>query len=200
VSRAITRHFAAPLVRLLLALTVVTGVVDAVSFLFLGRVFVANMTGNVVFVGFAAAGAAGLSAWVCLTALASFVLGSLLGGRLARSLEADRRRWLVGVLIAETLLVGGSLVLSWAGGVHASGGAGRYVTVVLLATAMGIQNATARHLAVPDLTTTVLTLTLTGCQPTPRSGPESGCRLGGASRLSWRCSRARSSVPFSCCT
>jgi hypothetical protein len=37
---------------LLLTLTVVTGTVDAVSILSLGRVFVANMTGNVVFVGF----------------------------------------------------------------------------------------------------------------------------------------------------
>jgi Protein of unknown function (DUF1275) len=43
----LARHFSSPLVRLLLGLTVVTGVVDAVSFLFLGRVFVANMTGNV---------------------------------------------------------------------------------------------------------------------------------------------------------
>ena len=45
----------------MLVLTVVTGVVDAVSILSLGRVFVANMTGNVVFVGFAIAGASGFS-------------------------------------------------------------------------------------------------------------------------------------------
>ena len=38
----------------------------------------------------------------------------------------------------------------------------RYALIVPLAVAMGIQNATARRLAVPDLTTTVLTLTLTG--------------------------------------
>jgi uncharacterized membrane protein YoaK (UPF0700 family) len=38
----------------------------------------------------------------------------------------------------------------------------RYGLIVLLALAMGMQNATARRLAVPDLTTTVLTLTLTG--------------------------------------
>jgi hypothetical protein len=42
-----------PLPPLLLALTAVTGLVDAVSILRLGRVFVANMTGNVVFTGFA---------------------------------------------------------------------------------------------------------------------------------------------------
>jgi uncharacterized membrane protein YoaK (UPF0700 family) len=38
----------------LLGLTVVTGLVDAVSYLRLGRVFVANMTGNVVFLGLSA--------------------------------------------------------------------------------------------------------------------------------------------------
>ena len=42
-----------PLPALLLLLTIVTGLVDAASILALGRVFVANMTGNVVFVGFA---------------------------------------------------------------------------------------------------------------------------------------------------
>ena len=46
---------------MLLALTAVTGLVDAVSILALGRVLVANMTGNMVFVGFALAGAAGFS-------------------------------------------------------------------------------------------------------------------------------------------
>jgi uncharacterized membrane protein YoaK (UPF0700 family) len=40
---------------------------------------------------------------------------------------------------------------------------------VLLACAMGIQNATARQLGVPDATTTVLTLTLTGLARSFRS-------------------------------
>ncbi|GAA4955443.1 hypothetical protein GCM10023238_22610 [Streptomyces heliomycini] len=43
----------------MLVLTVVTGLIDAVSYMALGRVFVANMTGNVVFLGFALAGAPG---------------------------------------------------------------------------------------------------------------------------------------------
>jgi hypothetical protein len=46
----------------LLTLTAVTGLVDAVSYLRLGRVFVANMTGNVVFLGFSADPRSGLSA------------------------------------------------------------------------------------------------------------------------------------------
>src|SRR3974390_2540563 len=69
-----------PLPVLLLTLTVVTGTVDAVSILSLGRVFVANMTGNVVFVGFAIAGAPGFSLSASLFALAGFLIGAYAGG------------------------------------------------------------------------------------------------------------------------
>ena len=71
-----------PLPPLMLVLTVVTGLVDATSYLRLGHVFVANMTGNVVFLGFALAGARGLSAAASLAALAAFLIGGLIGGRL----------------------------------------------------------------------------------------------------------------------
>lgn len=69
-----------PLPGLLLILTAVTGVVDAVSILALGRVFVANMTGNVVFAGFAIVGAPGFSLSASLFALAGFLAGATLGG------------------------------------------------------------------------------------------------------------------------
>src|SRR3954464_3371610 len=69
-----------PLAALMLVLTVLTGVVDAVSILSLGRVFVANMTGNVVFVGFALAGAAGFSLAASLSALGGFLVGAAMGG------------------------------------------------------------------------------------------------------------------------
>src|SRR5260370_41908752 len=71
-----------PLPPLLLVLTVVTGVVDAVSILRLGRVFVANMTGNVVFTGFALVGAPGFSLSASRAALAGVLAGALLGGSL----------------------------------------------------------------------------------------------------------------------
>jgi uncharacterized membrane protein YoaK (UPF0700 family) len=61
---------------LLLALTVVTGLVDAASYLKLGHVFVANMTGNVVFLGFGLAGAGNISIWASLTALGSFLIAA----------------------------------------------------------------------------------------------------------------------------
>src|SRR5919201_855835 len=76
-----------PLPLLLLGLTVVTGVVDAVSILALGRVFVANMTGNVVFVGFALAGASGFSLAASLSALGGFLVGAAIGGRAVRGLQ-----------------------------------------------------------------------------------------------------------------
>ncbi len=154
-----------PLPPLLLVLTVVTGVVDAVSILRLGRVFVANMTGNVVFTGFALVGAPGFSLSASLAALAGFLAGALLvgavlGGSLASRLGHDRGLLLRGGAAAELVLVSAALALTAATGLATA--AGRVGDAALLALAMGIQNAVARRLAVPDLTTTVLTMTLTG--------------------------------------
>lgn len=150
-----------PLPSLLVLLTVVTGVVDAVSYVAIGHVFVANMTGNVVFLGFALAGASGLSAPVSLAALGAFLLGALAGGRIAVRAGAHRGRHLgtAGAIALASVLI--AVLLAAIVGQPVSGGA-RYALTVPLAIAMGIQNATARRLAVPDLTTTVLTLTLTG--------------------------------------
>src|SRR5260370_16880699 len=79
-----------PLPPLLVAMTLVTGLVDAFSYLVLGHVFVANMTGNVVFLAFALAGAAGFSILASLVALCSFVLGSFGGGLLGSRLAHHR--------------------------------------------------------------------------------------------------------------
>jgi len=147
-----------PLPPLLLALTVVTGVVDAVSILRLGRVFVANMTGNVVFSGFALVGAPGFSLSASLAALAGFLVGALGGGALAGRLGRDRGLLLRAGAAAELVLVAGALALT----AGLPGAGARDGIAALLALAMGIQNAVARRLAVPDLTTTVLTMTLTG--------------------------------------
>src|SRR3989449_11119165 len=82
---------------LLLAWTGTTGLIDAVSVLGLGRVFPANMTGNVVFLGFALARVPGFSLVRSLAALAAFLAGAVIGGRLAIRLEGLRRRWLATV-------------------------------------------------------------------------------------------------------
>ncbi len=149
-----------PLPLLLIVLTVVTGLVDAVSYLKLGHVFVANMTGNVVLLGLAVAGVSEFSVAVSLTAIGSFLLGALAGGRLGSSTGQHRGRFLALATYAKGAAVGTAFLVSLASS-DVSGGIPAYALVVLLAFAMGLQNATARRLGVPDLTTTVLTLTLT---------------------------------------
>jgi uncharacterized membrane protein YoaK (UPF0700 family) len=146
---------------MLLMLTVVTGLVDAVSYLALGHVFVANMTGNVVFLGFAVGGARDFSIAAMLLALTGFLLGAVAGGRLALNVGAHRGRHLAFALWAKVVLVAAALAVALAAP-DVDVAAVRWALIVLLAIGMGLQNATARHLAVPDLTTTVLTLTLTG--------------------------------------
>lgn len=163
-----------PLPALLLVLTAVTGVVDAVSILSLGRVFVANMTGNVVFVGFALVGAPGFSLSASLFALLGFLVGAAVGGTLITRTGRDRGTLLRAGVCAELLFAVFALILAASSGAPGvshgtsalTGGAfGPAVTDALaglLAVATGIQNAAARKLAVPDMTTTVLTMTLTG--------------------------------------
>ena len=159
-----------PLPALLLVLTVMTGLIDAVSILGLGRVFVANMTGNVVFIGFALAGAPGFSLSASIAALIGFLAGALLGGALVARFAGHRGLMLRNTGLVEFVLMAIAfvLVLPSAGLPGPSiGGA----VAALCAAAMGIQNATARRLAVPDLTTTVLTMTLTGIAADVRQSP-----------------------------
>jgi uncharacterized membrane protein YoaK (UPF0700 family) len=144
-------------------------VVDAVSILTLGRVFVANMTGNVVFVGFALAGAAGFSVAASLSALAGFVVGALVGGRLV--LRFPGRPALIRAAVAFELvaLAVALLVAALAG--DGIGGLSADAVAALAAIAMGTQNSVVRALKVPDLMTTVLTMTLTGIVADIRTAP-----------------------------
>jgi uncharacterized membrane protein YoaK (UPF0700 family) len=157
-----------PLPVLLLVMTTATGLVDAVSVLGLGRVFVANMTGNVVFLGFAVAGAPGFSLAASLAALGGFLVGALVGGPLAAA-RAHRRGHLLRdvALIEAVLLFVGVGLLAGAGGTPGSGLASAVAAPA--AVALGLQNSAVRRLAVPDLTTTVLTMTLTGIAADVRS-------------------------------
>ena len=166
-----------PLPPMMLALTVVTGLVDAFSYLILGHVFVANMTGNVVFSGFAIAGAAGFSLAASVVALAAFALGALFGGRMAHRAHAHRGRVLYQALILETVAILGAYVIAQTAGT-AHGDGSRYPLIVLLGLGMGVQNAAARSLAVPDLTTTVLTLTITGIASDSRLAGGPGGKVG----------------------
>lgn len=150
-----------PLTRALLVLTFTTGLVDAASYLGIGHVFSANMTGNIVLLGFGIAGAGGLPVVAPLVSLAAFLVGAGAGGVLA-SRTAERHPRHVSITLAiEVLLVGAAAVLAAAVTVRPNAVSGDAV-IALLAVAMGVRNATVRRIGVPDLTTTVLTMTLTG--------------------------------------
>lgn len=149
-----------PLPAALIALTVLSGVVDAVSYLGLGHVFTANMTGNVVILGLAAAGAPGFSATASLISLLCFLIGAVAAGRVEVHVRSSRRKRILLTLSAQTAML--ALAAAACTAADLASPSGRYPVIALVAAAMGLQNGIVRLLAVPDMTTTVLTRTLTG--------------------------------------
>ncbi len=150
-----------PLPALLLLLTTVSGLIDAVSIFSLGRVFVANMTGNVVFAGFALAKAPGFSLDASVSALAGFLVGAFVGGEYVSRFGSHRGVLLRNTAATELALFLTTLILLGTMGTPLDSRT-RDAIAALAALALGMQNAAVRRLAVPDITTTVLTLTLTG--------------------------------------
>lgn len=145
----------------LLLLTFATGLVDAISVLVLGRVFVANMTGNAIFLGFLFVPRAGVDLTAAVVAFAGFLAGAILGGRLARALGRDTRRWLTVALGAEALLLALLSVLAGAGVLRYHEPT-KLILIAGLAVAFGLQNSTARQFGISELYTTVLTSTIVG--------------------------------------
>jgi uncharacterized membrane protein YoaK (UPF0700 family) len=157
---------------LMLALTFSTGVIDAVGYLGLDRVFTGNMTGNVVILGMALTGADGLPVVGPVIALVLFMLGALIAGRALRPVPAG---W-----------SGRSTVLFAVVGVVLLGAAVPFLVIddpvepVKLAVtgalglAMGIQAGAARHIGVKDVTTVVVTSTLVGLAFDSRFGMGDG--------------------------
>lgn len=174
----------APLFRLLLLLSGTTGMLDAASILCLGKVFTANMTGNVVFLAFAVSGAPGFSPMPFLVALAAFIAGAAAAGRIWRMRGSHLlRRWLsLAAGIECVLLLLGALVAIGFDPERAAPVWRLAAILALLSGAMGFRNAVVRQLKVPDLTTTVLTLTITGIASDSRlaagSAPNLAARLG----------------------
>ncbi|MCQ9133961.1 YoaK family protein [Streptomyces hilarionis] len=175
------------LVPALLALTAMSGLIDAVTYLGLGHVFTANMTGNVVVLGFAAAGAPGFSVPHTAASLACFLLGAATGGRVTRRMGARSRRTLARVTLgAEALLLVAAAAVAAVTADDAP--ATVYTIIALTAFAMGLRNATVRKLAVRGLTTTtVVTMTLTGLAADSRAGdgtrPHSPRRAGSVTAM-----------------
>jgi len=159
-SRALHDEPHGPLPALLLSLTVLAGVVDAVSILRLGGVFVATVTGNLVFLGLAAAGAKGFAVSTSALAVGGFVVGVLIGGRACDSGRSHRGLALRNVLAVKLSLASVVTVIAIVTGPRFPAGA-RDAMLVLLAMSLGAQLAAIRFLKVPDLLTVVLTMTIT---------------------------------------
>lgn len=144
----------------LMLLTFVTGLVDAVGYLALDRVFVGNMTGNIVILGMAVAGGDDLPVLGPAIALAAFTVAAFAAGLF---LKSRRKQWGGAV---SGLLTAGAIVLAGLGVAFLFPGARETEAVVLTAStltaaAMGLQAAVARSVAVADMTTVVVTSTLT---------------------------------------
>ena len=166
----------------LIGMTAVTGLVDAVSYLSLGRVFTANMTGNIVLLAFATAHVSGLSIARSLTALLSFLVGAIFGGWVMARASADSQiRFAAQAFLLEVVFL---FAASFSGiGYRADlleDSFQPFALIALTALAMGTRNAAVRKLAIPDLTTTVLTLTITGI------GADSSLANGNNPRLARR--------------
>lgn len=159
----------------LLMLTFATGLVDAISVLVLGHVFVANMTGNVIFLGFWFVPNSGVDLAAAVVACIGFVLGAIIGGRFVRHLGHEVRRWLTVALGTEVVAL---LVLAALAGAGVLGyhGAGRLILIVCLATIFGAQSVAAREFGIQELTTTVLTATIVGIGRDSRLAGGSGER------------------------
>ena len=148
---------------MLFGLASVTGIVDAVCYLAMGHVFTANMTGNIVLLGFAVAGVESLSVGRSVTALGAFLLGAVLGVRLARSMNPVMHRWPAAAFGSEGALL--FIAATVAGSVSAGAAVPStavYLVIALTGLAMGMRNATIRRLGEREVNTTVLTMTLIG--------------------------------------
>ncbi len=146
------------LAALLAVLTTVSGLVDAATYLKFGHVFVANMTGNIVFVGFALAGAGGLSLVSSAVAVAAFYAGGLAAGRLVRWRplpSAGLLRETAGLELALVLLAIATGFSS-----PPTAGLADFAIIVLLAAAMGVQSHSTSRLQVPGFNSTVVLTTM----------------------------------------
>ena len=153
-----------PLPSLLFLLTAVTGVIDAMSLLTLGRVFVANITGTIVTLGLALAGTLGVVRETALAALLTFVIGAYAGGKMIARFGGHRGRLLVRTTAAELVFVlaaipvAAPLTVSVAPELSVRA----VVAATILAFGMGMQIAVVRRLHVPDMNTTVVTMVIIG--------------------------------------
>lgn len=148
-----------PTMRALLALTFVTGIVDAVTFLGLGQVFAAMQTGNVIFLGFGIAGTAGSPVADPIVGLAAFIAGSAVAAAVLS--RRRQRRPDLGLAMAIEVLLLSAVATATAISEPTKGTLFALTLIAALSLAMGLRNTLARQLGGANLATTVLNLTLT---------------------------------------
>ncbi|OBG78638.1 hypothetical protein A5714_22525 [Mycobacterium sp. E2462] len=143
----------------LLLLTFATGLADSISILVLGHVFVANMTGNVIFLGFWLAPRTTIDLTAVAVALPTFVCTTVVSGRLWRGFGDRTRPWITTILITEIVVLIALSVLGGVGALHYHDNT-KLIIIGLLAVTFGLQHTSARQFGIPELSTTVLTSTI----------------------------------------
>ena len=143
----------------LLLLTFATGLADSISILVLGHVFVANMTGNVIFLGFWLAPRTSIDLTAVVVALPTFVCTTVLSGRLSRHFGERTRPWITTVLATEIVLLAALSILAGAGVLRYHDDS-KLIIIGILAVTFGLQHSSARQFGIQELSTTVLTSTI----------------------------------------
>jgi uncharacterized membrane protein YoaK (UPF0700 family) len=143
----------------LLLLTFATGLADAVSVLVLGRVFVANMTGNVIYLGFWLAPETNIDLGAVAVVVPTFVATTILSGRLHRHIGHRARPWITIVLATEIVVLATLSILAGTGVLHYHDNT-KLVIIAMLAVTFGLQHSSARQFGIQELSTTVLTSTI----------------------------------------
>ncbi|TBN57835.1 DUF1275 domain-containing protein [Glaciihabitans arcticus] len=153
----------------LLMLTASTGIIDAASYLALDRVFTGNMTGNVLFIGFALVGVAGIPLLNNVIALLGFVVGSIVSGRIIgrghrKGLPATSAATLA---VAAVIIVALGLALVFVGDLPEWA---LLVVTFVLASTMGAQVSAVKPIGNSDVTTIVVTNTVANLARDSRLG------------------------------
>jgi uncharacterized membrane protein YoaK (UPF0700 family) len=147
---------------LLVALTFSSGAVDAISFLALGQVFTAFMTGNVVFLGMRVAGAGGPDVVAVIAALVAFAAGVFLATRIVRPSRGSDQTWpdRVTLTLAVAAIVQTVFLTIWAAVGGRPSGETADVLIAVSSLAMGLQSGAVLSLGVRGVFTTAATATV----------------------------------------
>ncbi len=146
-------------IRALIMLTMVAGMIDAVTFVGLEQVFAANMTGNLIVLGLAIGGAPTLSIAGPAVALAAFLIGAALIGRVERH-DQTRHYYVVRLVRVELFVLAGATLVAI--GFDPDDEFRRLLIIAVLAGLMGMRNESIRRINMPELRTTVMTLAIAG--------------------------------------